>query len=627
MNIINIVNGLDLKYKMLLIALFPLLGLLFFASMQVNQNLFIADEVAETVQLTELITISSNLVHELQKERGMTAGYLGSKGKKFASELPSQRKAVDKKQAQLSEFLAEFDAKSVDSELDSVLKNGMDRLEQMPQIRSKVTSQSISLGDALGFYTQTNAMLLSTGNFLAKHGADTTIVNMAVAYNNFDLSKERAGVERAVLSNVFAKDKMNDAVFLKIAKLIHEQDTYINVFLSRVTPAMKSLYKEQMKKPVIAEVGVMRAKVLSGKRFDFKIEPVFWFNKQTGKINLLKKMDEGMASEIIAYAEELTSKATSTLMMSLILTGVAIAITLLLFYMMLRSVLGQLGAEPIEVLKMAEQIADGHLELLKSSNDKKISGVYAAMVNMQQKLIGVVNQIKSNAEQINSASSQVSSTANSLSEAASRQAASVEETSASVEQMGASISQNSENSQTTDHIASQSAKGANEGGRAVGETVTAMIQISEKISIIEDIAYQTNMLALNAAIEAARAGEHGKGFAVVASEVRKLAERSQVAASEISDLTGNSVKVAKEAGALLEKMVPDIQKTAELVQEISAASDEQASGVGQINGAIQELDKVTQQNAAGSEQLAATSEEMSAQAEKLQNIISFFKVA
>jgi len=627
MNVVKVINGLALKYKMLLIAVFPLLGMLFFAGVQVDEKMFISDEVAETEQLTELITISSNLVHELQKERGMTAGYLGSKGNKFVSELPAQRKKADEKQVLLTQFLADFDAQSVDSELQSTLKMGLERLDQLQQIRSKVTSQSIVTGDAIGFYTKTNAALLSIGNFLAKHGADTTIVNMAVAYSNFDLSKERAGIERAVLSNIFAKDKMNDAEFLKVARLVHEQDTYMNVFLSLATAKMESLYKEQMKKPVIAEVGMMRKLALSGKQSDFNIDPVFWFGKQTAKINLLKKMDNSMATEILDYAAELSNKASSALQMSIILTVVAIAITLLIFVMMLRSVLGQLGAEPVEVLRIAERIAAGDLKILDDSKDKKLTGVYASMVNMQHKLIDVVSRIQENSEQISSAASQVSDTASSISQAASEQAASVEETSASVEQMGASISQNSENSQATDHIASQSAEAANEGGKSVDNTVKAMIEIAEKITIIEDISYQTNMLALNAAIEAARAGEHGKGFAVVAAEVRKLAERSQVAASGISDLTDNSVKVAKRAGELLDKMVPDINKTAELVQEIASASEEQASGVHQINSAMQQLDKVTQQNAAGSEQLAATAENMSDQAKKLQNVISFFKVA
>jgi len=323
--------------------------------------------------------------------------------------------------------------------------------------------------------------------------------------------------------------------------------------------------------------------------------------------------------------ESEASLANTLFVSSLISIALVVAIVLLL---LLRNILRQLGADPSEVKEVAELIASGDLTMdLSGIDSKNLIGVYAAMINMQQKLIEVVQHIQGNSDQISSAAAQVSDTATSLSEATSEQAASVEETSASMEEMGASVNQNSENAQTTDKIASESANSAAEGGKAVVGTVQAMTQIADKISIIEDIAYQTNMLALNAAIEAARAGEHGKGFAVVAAEVRKLAERSQVAASEISTLTGDSVKVAEEAGSLLEKMVPDITRTAELVQEISAASEEQSSGVGQINSAMQQLDKVTQQNASSSEELAATAEEMQAQSANLQQAVSFFRLS
>ncbi len=281
-----------------------------------------------------------------------------------------------------------------------------------------------------------------------------------------------------------------------------------------------------------------------------------------------------------------------------------------------------------QAVKFSNALAEGDLtSRIEVKGNDETGQLLASMDSMSHKLIEVVQQIKGNSDQIFSAAAQVSDTANSLSGAASEQAASVEETSASMEEMGASISQNSENAQMTDKIASESAKAATDGGEAVTGTVKAMTQIAEKISIIEDISYQTNMLALNAAIEAARAGEHGKGFAVVAAEVRKLAERSQVAASEISTLTGDSVKVAKKAGTLLDTMVPDITRTAELVQEITAASEEQSSGVGQISSAMQQLDKVTQQNAAGSEELAATAEEMQAQSENLQQVVGFFRLS
>jgi methyl-accepting chemotaxis protein len=340
----------------------------------------------------------------------------------------------------------------------------------------------------------------------------------------------------------------------------------------------------------------------------------------------LEKMKESQEGLMQRDLDQLSEVSDSVKFIQVMVTLIAVIFGVVISIFLIRGLAAQLGGEPADVQALANRISSGDLTQDLTGDGKKRVGVYAAMVEMQQKLIEVVEQIQGNSDQISSASAQVSDTASSLSEAASEQAASVEETSASVEEMGASISQNSENAQTTDKIASDSAMSATEGGDAVGGTVKAMMQIAEKITIIEDIAYQTNMLALNAAIEAARAGDHGKGFAVVAAEVRKLAERSQVAASEISTLTVDSVKVAKTAGKLLEKMVPDITRTAELVQEISAASEEQSSGVGQINSAMQQLDKVTQQNAAGSEELAATAEEMQAQSENLQQVVGFFRL-
>ncbi|MGR6429834.1 methyl-accepting chemotaxis protein [Rhizobium sp. PAMB 3174] len=274
---------------------------------------------------------------------------------------------------------------------------------------------------------------------------------------------------------------------------------------------------------------------------------------------------------------------------------------------------------------IADQIANGDLMVSpKPLSDKDTLGI--ALQSMVERLRGVVANALSASENVSSGSQQVSSGSEQLSQGATEQASSAEEASASMEEMAANIKQNADNAAQTEKIARQSAKDAEVSGQAVEKAVGAMRTIAQKISIVQEIARQTDLLALNAAVEAARAGEHGKGFAVVASEVRKLAERSQAAAAEISGLSGETVSVATEAGEMLHRLVPDIRKTAELISEISAACREQDIGASQINEAIQQLDKVTQQNAGASEEMSATSEELAAQAEELQASIAFFKV-
>jgi len=277
------------------------------------------------------------------------------------------------------------------------------------------------------------------------------------------------------------------------------------------------------------------------------------------------------------------------------------------------------------ITEAAKQVASGNLtvQLAERSPSDELMRSLSTMV---AKLFEVVTDVKRASDNVAAGSQQMSSGSEELSQGASEQAAAAEEASAAMEEMSANIKQNADNAMQTERIAVKSAQDAQEGGKAVLQTVTAMRDIAGKISIIEEIARQTNLLALNAAIEAARAGEHGKGFAVVASEVRKLAERSQKAAAEISELSSTSVEVAEEAGEMLTRMLPDIQRTAELVQEISAACREQDSGAGQINKAIQQLDQVIQQNAAAAEEMSSTAEELSSQSEQLQETIDYFDI-
>ncbi|MCK1473644.1 methyl-accepting chemotaxis protein [Bradyrhizobium sp. LB8.2] len=278
-------------------------------------------------------------------------------------------------------------------------------------------------------------------------------------------------------------------------------------------------------------------------------------------------------------------------------------------------------------VSLAGAVADGDLnQTIPSASNDEIGDLMKSLNVMVEKLRQIVAEALTAARNVSAGSQELSASAEQLSQGATEQASSAEEASSSMEEMASNVKQNADNANQTEKIAAQSAKDAEASGVAVGRAVNAMQTIAEKITIVQEIARQTDLLALNAAVEAARAGEHGKGFAVVASEVRKLAERSQAAAAEIGTLSTESVKVAQEAGGMLSKLVPDIKKTAELVQEITAACREQDVGSAQINQAIQQLDKVGQQNASASEQVSSTSEELASQAEQLQSTISFFRI-
>ena len=340
----------------------------------------------------------------------------------------------------------------------------------------------------------------------------------------------------------------------------------------------------------------------------------------------LEEINRLILADQQALGPQVQTSNEQTVNIVLVVSLVSLVVAFFLAWWITRLIARPLGGEPIVLAGLLQRLAQGDLNIHLPVNCGSSTSVTASLSCVVEKLRDVVENIVAASDNVAAGSYELSDAAQNLSQGTVQQAASIEETSSAMEQMTSSIEQNSGNAQTTQGISRKAAVDAKEGEASVLQAVHAMKEIASKISIIEEIARQTNLLALNAAIEAARAGEHGKGFAVVAAEVRKLAERSQLAAGEIGQLSSSSVEVAEKTGIIINALVPDIQKTAELVQEIAASSQEQNQGASQINQAIQQLDQVIQKNAGAAEEMAATSEELSAQAEIMQQTIGFFRL-
>ena len=639
----SLVGGLSLRTKIAAMLIVPIAGMLYFAQGQLRDTWSIARETSQLEQLAKFAGLSGNLVHQLQKERGFTAGYIGSKGARFASELAAQKSSTDSALNNMKEFLADFDAGSFGAGLERKTNAGLDELKRLSEIRSAVTGKRIELQRALRYYTSINAEFLDAVSELAIRSSISELTNMANAYANFLQAKERCGVERAVLAAVFGADAFAPGMYEGFVSLVSVEETYLNVFLSFATQSQTDFYSSKLGSETVREAKRLRRLALDGADADadvdvdgFGVDPTHWFKVQTGKINLLKEVEDYLNEGIDELVTARSAQAHNALVGMAVVTAIIVIASLLLVLLVQRGIVGPVHS----AAQVAGAISGGDLtNVVEVSGSDEIGQLSSALCDMQDKLKQVIGDTQSATASVKAGSAEIAQGNTDLSQRTEEQASSLEQTASSMEQMTATVKQNADNAAQANQLAMAAREEAERGGEVVGRAVSAMSaitasskKIADIIGVIDEIAFQTNLLALNASVKAARAGEQGRGFAVVASEVRNLAGRSATAAKEIKELIEDSVsevedgsQLVNESGERLAEIVQDVKKVTDIVAEIAAASQEQSSGIEEVNRAIHQMDELTQQNAALVEEVAAASVSMGDQAQGLGDIMAFFR--